>query len=1014
MVARYRAFCRAARKQCRRARGAGTVSANVLDAVESFVLNDFGNACINNYIRHGGERWRRVAGIAYRLAVQRNRRNAVAQFNRYEAWLRDDRRQGGGGGRGRAVAFAEGETPAEELKRASEAIPTWLAPLLARAESITDIGRWIEEEETRKKEQTDDLTELQKEEADVRETLDRLDRLTQVTGEAGAESRQATVPSEYPPGVEVEVSEELQDAVRQRRPVSSAAAPDIRRPAAVKADGTDKQRWELPADMERREQSARHDRVRGLIQELEAEIASGAARTKDFEGERTQILKDLKSGIFDTTRIAQLFESLRTRRMGWLLTDPFAAPQSISATAGSSGVSRGDAGAARGDATNGAAEAPAFRPSRLSWRCWSWRGAPSTRSRIQWKLLNEEDVQALRTWARILPSLGDEHGNEVQRLDDARTLLRHILEEFYPDDFDSLFYLRGVLERVLKSRPGLARDEETRASLQKELADCTTSLKTIMNGWLLADPTHFNALLWHQNQDFFELKELRDAIGRAWREKANDSASLAPLIKCYTDVVRPLADKGRFDEAIEAFEKFKEVDPEASRGELARLHAARGQKHAARGEYTAAVEEHGLAKDLQSGVAAYADRLATALEQVTEPDKVLAHLERARDARREALRLDPRNAAFRNRLAELEARHAMVAACGEKVPTLLPLVTPIAIEVGKDIVPLVEDQATGNLNKTLQDRIGRRRERLRQEFGVQFPGLRFRGNEGDLPGSTYIIMLEEVPLVVGTLPADSLLVHRSPSALPAGVPTTPVPDPVTQQDCAWILRADRDRAGLPDEDIDEPLDYMLRHVESVLRRNLATFIGHQEVLDLIRSSADEASRGFEARLLAAPATLDSLVTALRGLLLEEVPIRRLTELLASVEDTIWTGKSTVAVLIERMRLAVRDDLPGNSERFSFHELGPQTEAALLADLDRSGPQPVLAMEPEACRELLASIRNAIGDQRTVALVTRPELRVHVRALTQIGWPAVPVLSRAEWFRDLRIRRRSIIEREAAP
>ena len=62
---------------------------------------------------------------------------------------------------------------------------------------------------------------------------------------------------------------------------------------------------------------------------------------------------------------------------------------------------------------------------------------------------------------------------------------------------------------------------------------------------------------------------------------------------------------------------------------------------------------------------------------------------------------------------------------------MLPVVTPIALEVAGDLIPLVEDNSSDN--NFLGEMIPMMRDGLFYELGVKFPGIRVRGNETDLP-----------------------------------------------------------------------------------------------------------------------------------------------------------------------------------------------------------------------------------------------------------------------------------------
>ena len=88
-------------------------------------------------------------------------------------------------------------------------------------------------------------------------------------------------------------------------------------------------------------------------------------------------------------------------------------------------------------------------------------------------------------------------------------------------------------------------------------------------------------------------------------------------------------------------------------------------------------------------------------------------------------------------------RHKVESHYGNKWLDQLLVVTPIAMEVAGDLIPLVEGE-NGGLNNTLQRLIDEMRKRILGNYGVKIPGIRFRGNQADLPNGTYIIMINEI------------------------------------------------------------------------------------------------------------------------------------------------------------------------------------------------------------------------------------------------------------------------------
>ena len=73
--------------------------------------------------------------------------------------------------------------------------------------------------------------------------------------------------------------------------------------------------------------------------------------------------------------------------------------------------------------------------------------------------------------------------------------------------------------------------------------------------------------------------------------------------------------------------------------------------------------------------------------------------------------------------------------------------------------------------------------------------------------------------------------------------------------------------------------YPIRHLEAVLLANLATFVDHQEVVNLLETHLPERVSHYRS----APEELVALVTLLRTLVAERVPVRAFTDIVQEIE-----------------------------------------------------------------------------------------------------------------------------------
>lgn len=888
MLQRYRRFAHIVGRHRREKKG--KASDRVLAAVYSYVLNDYGNACLNYFIRNGDRLSLRLSCKLFDLALRHDPRNAVARYNRYEArrWRGDTLQE------------------PKELKEVVEALPGWREPLVSLAQSLSHLQNRARELQQKLKQKSDKLQRY-------KEDLEKLDQ---------QQSR----------------TRQLEEEVRRRRGHEAAVPIEEQRspaPAIVRVGG----RGHSLED--------RIGKKQAEVKDFQEEVNRLQGEISDVETQRLEFGVEAIRGIFDNTKLSALFDVLRSQGVHRLLAD----------------------------------------------------------RRIRWERLDDNDVAALRALAHVLPYLAGEETDRVRKLHEARDLLYHILHTYYPDSFEASHTLEAILQQLRQLpesfgvRPSEAESEQSREAIRAAVAV-----------WLQADPTHFNALGWHR--DYVPAVEHRPLLKRSVGSPAADARYVRSLLLDYRKEAERLFDLGDFDRARTAYETLDKIDPggiEKKRG-LARIHNALGNLKFESGEYRAAILEYEAAIENNPDVAVYHGNLAGALERLRETGNAEG-LDEAAAALRRARELEPRPE-YADQLIGVEAMKAVAEHYGEKALDLWP-VTPIVVEVASDLIPEVKGR-DGRLDEAMQERVNRLREKVRETAGVQIPGIRFRGNEGDMAPSTYLIMINEVPLVLATLPEGKLLCRQDVASLKElGIAAAAVEDPLTGDELAWVDSADCERADLPANAFATRMDFMIDHVEALVRQNLAEYLGHQEVANLLADA--EESEEFEsstdhAALRHDPRSLGALTTVLRALVNQDVSVKDLARILEIFQEE-WPAQKAVAPVVERIRAELCEELPGNSERYRFYELGPALEKRLRAALYRNGSEPILAMAPEECQETLSAIRDRLGDDHRAALVTASELRPHLWELVQLEWPRVPVLSREEWLPHLEERLAGRIDTE---
>ena len=338
---------------------------------------------------------------------------------------------------------------------------------------------------------------------------------------------------------------------------------------------------------------------------------------------------------------------------------------------------------------------------------------------------------------------------------------------------------------------------------------------------------------------------------------------------------------------------------------------------------------------------------------------------------------------------------------------MLPVVTPIALEVAGNLIPLVED--TGGGNKFLGEMVPMMRDGLFYELGVKFPGIRVRGNETDLPDGTYIIMINEIPLVSGNVALDQVLVNDTVDRLTLlNIKGEEAVNPANGSECAWIPAEFADiaeQAGLTTWDA---AGYMVLHLSSVLRKNAAEFVGIQEVQNMLEQ-LEQAFPALVKEVVPKAVSPFQLTDILRRLVEEEISIRDLRSILQALAEWGQVENDTV-MLTEYVRNALKRYISHKYTRggntLVVYLLDPQIEETVRSSIQHTQSGSYLALEPEITQEILTAVRNEVGNLPPTAqnpvILTTMEIRRYFRKLVELEFPHLAVLSYQELSPDMNI------------
>jgi len=202
------------------------------------------------------------------------------------------------------------------------------------------------------------------------------------------------------------------------------------------------------------------------------------------------------------------------------------------------------------------------------------------------------------------------------------------------------------------------------------------------------------------------------------------------------------------------------------------------------------------------------------------------------------------------------------------------------------------------------------------------------------------------------------------------------------------------------------LVYIVQHLESVLRSNLANFMGLQETETLLENWAQEEQG---AALIAValpdpasrPASRLRFARVLRALVAEGTPITEWQRILETVHAAGLSGDD-INPVVHAVRRALQAQLPGNAPGTRHIALPADTETELISWIQHREGKTFLALPPETTQDVLQTLRELIGmdDRRTALIVQSSELRPYLYRLASIEYPHLSVLARDETDDDV--------------
>ena len=317
-------------------------------------------------------------------------------------------------------------------------------------------------------------------------------------------------------------------------------------------------------------------------------------------------------------------------------------------------------------------------------------------------------------------------------------------------------------------------------------------------------------------------------------------------------------------------------------------------------------------------------------------------------------------------------------------------IVPIILDLSDDLYEALDYSA-------LDERMIELRSALYYDLGVPFPGINLRNNPG-LPGLSYALNLDEIPISRGILMKDKLLVRDQPENVKMlGIDIEQGEDFLPGEKSWWVDKKYKDELEKINITALDFEDIITLHTSILLAKHAGDFIGMQEskyILDKMEERAPDLVHE-ATRLL----PLQKIADIFKRLVQEQVSIRDLRCILENIIS--WAPREKdIIMLCEYVRVGLKRQI---SYRYTADQnllpavlIDPNVEEVIRKSIRQSSAGSFLALDPDSTKKFIEELKRirSSTNKRTV-IIASIDIRRYVRRLIEGEFYDVPVLDYQE-------------------
>ncbi len=325
----------------------------------------------------------------------------------------------------------------------------------------------------------------------------------------------------------------------------------------------------------------------------------------------------------------------------------------------------------------------------------------------------------------------------------------------------------------------------------------------------------------------------------------------------------------------------------------------------------------------------------------------------------------------------------------------------IELEVGYGLIPFVDSAQDGELLTRIQS--------IRKQFAINngfiVPPVHIKDNL-QLNPNQYTLSLKGIQIAEAEILPGHFMA-MDPGLVTETIKGIPTTEPAFGLPAIWITENNKERAQIAGYTVVDCTTVIATHISEMIRAHAHELIGRQEVQGLLDNLAKSYPKLVE-ELVPTVLSLGNIMRVLQNLLKEGISIRDLRTILETMADYAPMTQDA-QILTEYVRHALSRTISSQlavDGNISVITLAKEVEDAVSNSLQHREQGSYLAIDPKTAQIILDSIGEAIGlfeGGRRPTLLAAPQIRPHVRSLTERYYPNLIVISHNEIAPSLKVK-----------